>query len=293
MPWKLIATIVIILLVIAYLGISAYIAATLTQPGESSIKYDRSKIGVGTDVQFKSTDDVGLAGWFFPGTNGKAIMFVHGAGDQNRANEVYMAPEIAKHFLEQGYSILMFDLRGVGESDKSRISFGQYESRDVAGAFNYLVQQKFKPESIGILSDSLGSISTIMAADEVKNAGAIFLDSPATEVKYIISDIMEKDHNVPRFLHPGIFFMANALFKINADSVRPIDKISVLKDTPLLFFHGESDTLIRPNDTVELVSKVNKGERIVFPGAAHVETYKTNPELYLTEVGDFFAENLK
>ncbi len=283
----------IILGIVAYIGISIYIASVLTVPGKSPVTFDKANIGRGADVVFRSKDNVQLAGWLFPGTNGKAIMFVHGAGNQNRANEVYGAPEIAKYFLDLGYTILLFDLRGTGESQYSRISFGQYEKNDVAGAFGYLVTQEYEPQNIGIISDSLGAIATIMASDDVKGAGGIVLDSPATVVRPIVSDIMVKEHSVPLFLHSGIYLAAKALYKIDVDVVKPIDHITVLKDTPLLFLHGENDTLIPPQNSADLLSRVNKGERVLFPGAKHVETFKTNPGLYKKIVSDFFAKNLK
>lgn len=279
--------------IIVYIGASAYIATVLTVPGKSPVTYDRNKIGRGTDVAFRSSDNLQLAGWFFPGTNDKAILFVHGAGNQNRANEVYGTPDIAKYFLDQGYTILLFDLRGTGESQYSRLSFGQYESRDVAGAFNYLVGQEFKPQSIGIISDSLGAIATIMAADSVKVAGGIVLDSPATIVRPIVSNIMVSEHNVPLFLHPGIYTAAKIFYHIDVDAVRPIDHIVTLKNTPLLFFHGENDTLIPPENSATLLGMVNNGQRVVFPGSKHVETFKDHPQMYEQLVSDFFSKNLK
>lgn len=283
----------ILLAVIAYVGISVYIASVLTLPGKSPVTFDKTNIGRGADVVFRSKDNFQLAGWFFPGTNGKALMFVHGAGNQNRANEVYGTPEIAKYFLNLGYTILLFDLRGTGDSQYSRISFGQYERNDVAGAFDYLVSQEYKPQSIGIISDSLGAIATIMASEDIRNAGGVVLDSPATVVRPIVSDIMVKEHNVPLLLHTGIYFAAKALYKIDVDFVRPIDYVSSLKETPLLFLHGENDTLIPPQNSADLLSRVDRGERVLFPGAKHVETFKTNPTLYKQVVGDFFAKNLK
>ncbi len=283
----------LLLAIIAYVGISIYIASVLTVPGKSPVTYDKTNIGRGADVVFRSKDNYQLAGWFFPGTNGKAILFVHGAGNQNRANEVYGTPEIAKYFLDLGYTILLFDLRGTGESQYSRISFGQYERNDVAGAFEYLVSQEYKPQSIGIISDSLGAIATIMASDEIKDAGGIVLDSPASVVRPVVSDIMVKEHNVPLFLHPGIYFAAKTLYKIDVDFVRPIDYIASQKETPLLFLHGTNDTLIPPHNSEELLARVNKGERVLFPGAKHVETFKTNADLYKKTVSDFFEKNLK
>jgi len=284
---------ILILCGIAYLGITAYISYSLTILKPSPITIDKHTVGErAADVAFRSTDNYQLAGWLFPGTNGRAIMFVPGAGE-NRVNKDYGGVEIASHFVKEGYTVLLFDLRGTGESQVTRQSFGQYEKNDVAGAFNYLVRLEYPAESIGIVSDSLGAISTIMAAREVKGAGAIVLDSPATEVVTAISHLMKGEHNIPQFLHQGVYFWAKTLYKIDAASVRPIDQIHYLKSTPLLFLHGAKDDLIPPSNSEQLLSQVDNGTRVVFPDSDHVHTYKTAPDLYLKTVSEFFDKNLK
>ena len=66
---------ILVLGAIAYAGITAYIAYSLTILKPSPITIDKHTIGDrAADVAFRSTDNIQLAGWFFPGTNGKAIM---------------------------------------------------------------------------------------------------------------------------------------------------------------------------------------------------------------------------
>lgn len=280
-------------LALLYIGVSVYIASVLTTPGQTPIEFDRSTIGERVaDVTFASKDGVQLAGWYFRGVNDKAIIFVHGAGNQNRVNEIYGTPEIARHFHDKGYTVLMFDLRGFGESQKTRMSFGQHETNDVAGAFNYLVTQEFDPRSIAIISNSMGAITTIMASDDVKNAGAIVLDSPATHIKDITSNIMRDENSVPDFLHPGIFLAAKLFYNVDIEKVRPIDSIEKLSNTPTLFLHGENDTLIPPDHTKLLSESLPNSQRVTFPNTAHVETYKNNNDQYLDLVSKFLDDKL-
>lgn len=285
---------IIIALGALYAGLCIYIAATLTTPGPSPVNFDRKKIGERVaDVTFRSKDGFQLAGWYFRNFNDKAIIFVHGAGNENRVNEVYGTPEIAKHFYDAGYTVLLFDLRGTGESQKARSSFGYDEAKDVAGAFSYMMSQDFKPESIGIISDSLGAIAAIMAADDIKKAGGIVLDSPATDVKPIVENIMADEHKVPRLLIPGSLLAAKLLYGIDVNAVKPINKISILSSTPLLFLHGEKDTLIPPDNSKILFEMVKNADRVTFPNAQHVQTYKSDPSKYLDLLDSFFDKNLK
>lgn len=284
---------IVIFFVAAYFGISVFIAHTLTTPGDSPILFDKKLIGDRVaDVAFRSNDNIQLAGWYFRGTNDKAILFVHGAGGENRANEIYGTPEIAKYFYDKGYSLLMFDLRGMGDSQKTRISLGQHEANDVIGAYNYLIAQDFKPGSIGIISNSLGAISTIMGSASLKNVGAIVLDSPAAEIKEITSNIMKNEHNIPEFMHSGTFLSAKLFYKVDIDKIRPIDRIEEFDATPLLFLHGESDSLIPPHHSQLLFEKAGNAQRITFPNTKHVETYISNKTEYLELVDNFFEENL-
>lgn len=272
------------------------IASILTTPTQTPINFDKLQIGSRVaDVTFRSKDNIQLAGWYFRGVNGKAIIFVHGAGNQNRVNEVYGTPEIAKRFVDLGYSVLLFDLRGFGESQKTRMSFGQHEANDVIGAFEYLIKQEYKPKSIGIISNSMGAITTIMAADSVKSAGAIVLDSPATHIKDITSNIMSEENNIPYFIHPGVFLAAQLFYNVDIESVRPIDKISILSKTPLLFLHGEDDVLIPQSHSQILYNKVHQAgnsKRVTFPSTKHIETFVNNKSKYLSIVEDFMEENL-
>lgn len=294
MSLKILILSVTILAFLAYVGVSVYIASVLTTPGATPLEFDKNQIGQRvSDVTFRATDGIQLVGWLYQGTNEKAIMFVHGAGDQNRVNKIYGTPEIAKHFVDLGYTVLLFDLRGFGESQKTRMSFGQNEANDVTGAFNYLVEQEYEPSEIGIISNSMGAITAIMAAESVNRAGAIVLDSPATHIKDITSNIMREENNVPDFLHPGIFLMAKLFYGVDIDKVRPIDRVMTLSDTPLLFLHGEEDTLIPPSHSEELFNKVSQNaQRVTFPNTGHVETYVDNKEEYVELVSAFFEQNL-
>lgn len=293
MGWKIGIVTIIILAIIGYFGVAAYIAHSLTTPNPVPITFDETTISQRVaDVKFKSKDGLPLSGWYFPGVNGNAIMFVHGAGNQNRVNDHYGTTEIAKHFVDNGYTVLMFDLRGAGESTQTRLGLGSTEAHDVAGAFEYLKTQDFLPSNITIISNSLGAIATIMGSENIKEAGAIILDSPATDVKVIVSNILEKEHSVPRFVHPAVYLWAKILYQIDIDKIRPTDNIHALLETPILFLHGEIDDLIPPENTEELLQKVENGKRITFQGAKHIETYKSDKKRYLKEVADFIEQNI-
>ena len=65
----------------------------------------------------------------------RAVVMVHGRG-RNRVNSDFMEAAIAKILLAHGYSVLLFDLRGHGESGGTRYTLGLEEPRDILAAID-------------------------------------------------------------------------------------------------------------------------------------------------------------
>jgi len=71
----------------------------------------------------------------------------------------------AKYLSKQGYSVLMYDMRGHGESELGPIpwvSWGPEEAKDVIGAVDFATR-RFPDASIGLLSICMGAASTTYA----------------------------------------------------------------------------------------------------------------------------------
>lgn len=283
-----------VLFVIAYAGISIYIATELTKPVPSPLTEDPKVVSsTYEDITLTTSDNFKLKGWLFKNpASTKIIIFVSGANN-NRADKAYGMLDIAALTYKEGYSILLFDRRTTGESDGTRSTFGLPEAQDVIAAVKFAEDKGYTRQKVGIIADSLGAISTLMGIDVLKNVGAIVLDSPAARVKPIVEHILLAEQHVPQFLNPGIFTAAKILFNINLDIINPIDTIVRAPETEFLFLHGEKDTVIPIENSRELLAHSNPKSRLVtFPNAAHVQTFKTDPELYKKEVFGFLSSQL-
>ncbi|MEO1077141.1 MAG: alpha/beta fold hydrolase [Bacteroidota bacterium] len=130
------------------------------------------------DVEFTAEDGTTLRGWMILGGTNRVIIQSHFGVQCNRGGWTPkghgpMAPwkediqflRQAKHFVEHGYSVLMYDLRGHGESDLGPIpwvSWGPEEAKDVIAAVDFVAERS--PEaSIGLLSICMGAASTTYA----------------------------------------------------------------------------------------------------------------------------------
>lgn len=127
------------------------------------------------NVEFKAEDDTTLRGWLIEGGSDKVIVQSHFGVQCNRGGwspegkgpikpwkEDIQFLRQAKYLTDQGYSVLMYDLRGHGESDLGPtpwVSWGPEEAKDVVAAVDF-VTGRFPEASIGLLSICMGAAST-------------------------------------------------------------------------------------------------------------------------------------
>src|SRR5436189_4812662 len=119
--WPFFVVGVIAAALIAYFGISFRVAETVTQVERLPLDPPASSIAAThEDVTFKSRDGIVLKGWWFAVPRAdRAAVIVHGRG-RNRVNSDFMPAAIARLLPVHGYSVLLFDLRGHGESGGTR-----------------------------------------------------------------------------------------------------------------------------------------------------------------------------
>ncbi len=97
-----------------------------------------------------------LRGWLLPGSpQAPYLIFVHGIGDQRTGNHALdLASRLVK---DDGYNVLLFDLRAQGLSDGNRVTAGQEERYDVLGAYDFLLSRGAQPGRVGLIGRSYGA----------------------------------------------------------------------------------------------------------------------------------------
>lgn len=161
--------------------ITKYLADMMTKGGQSPVFETPDHYNFRyKDVAFKAEDGVKLSGWLIEGPSDKVIIQSHFGVQCSRAG---FTPEgkglvklykknisflrQAKHLVEQGYSVLMYDLRNHGNSEKGTtpyVAWGSEEAKDVVAAVNFIsTHPQYKDSQIGLLSICMGSSSTAFA----------------------------------------------------------------------------------------------------------------------------------
>lgn len=126
------------------------------------------------EVNIPSTDEVTLAGWYIPTQNSATVILLHGYG-ANRASML----EHAEFLAQEGYGVLLYDMRGHGESSSKYRSGGWADVDDVAAAVEFLMSQREnRPEHIGILGFSTGGQVALRATAQIDQLQAVVADGP-------------------------------------------------------------------------------------------------------------------
>ena len=120
------------LMTLSYTGLSIYVATRLVYVPQTPVKNTPASLGLAyRDITFPSRDDhVMLKGWYIPGvlpdgqlTTAETIIVIHGTRT-NRTDPAAGLLNLSGAFARQGFGVLAFDMRGMGESPAAPISFG-------------------------------------------------------------------------------------------------------------------------------------------------------------------------
>jgi fermentation-respiration switch protein FrsA (DUF1100 family) len=282
----------IIAFILFYFAFSFFVASQTVASNHGPFEIPASTISNSYENFTIPTQNSKLNGWLFHGPTDKLIIMV--AGDkQNRVNNEYYGSLITKELIGLGYSVLLYDNQATGESLGTNVTFGVKESKDLISIVEFAKSKGFKAKNIGIIADSTGATSLLLACDKLKDIGAMVVDSPAKNIQKNIENILRNENSVPILFNPGIFFVLKYYYHIDVDAVKPASHVAAVPERIFLYLHGGLDDLIYPSESKELLAISNpKSKLVIFPNGKHIETYKSNPVLYRLSVFTFLKLNL-
>ena len=284
------------LLLIAYAGVSYFIASGVTRAERVEFEDHPSDYGLAyEDVEFISRKgDVMLAGWFLPSPGCESsLIIVHGISSNRTSRE---ATRIASHMIEACFNVLLFDLRAHGTSGGDRITGGIDEAKDVLGAYDYLKERGVRADRIGVLGRSMGAGAAVLATAEEPELKALVLDGTYAKVNDLISFEIARKTPVPKWVAPvfipGASLLANALYGIDLSKLVP-ERVIESIEVPILVIHGDSDTRIPLEHGVRVYEAANSASDIwVVPGADHGEAFNNHPDDFIERIVSYFTKRL-
>lgn len=293
---ELFMAIFIILLVLAlfYFGVGLVAAVTMTRVGDH-LQFNETPGSYGLDYQavevFSREDRLKLAAWYIPrqGAN-RCVLLVHGR-DASKQNAISgRLPALACELHKMGLAVLMLDLRGHGESEGQRYTWGVFERRDVLGGVDYLQKEGFTGGSIAVLGISLGGAAAVAAAYEEPAIGALVLDSTFADLQALVKPNWRKESGLPLFFLPSAFMMWQAIYRFDLRQVKPAREVAAMTPRPVLVMHSRSDEAVPVSHGIQLAEAASRGDLVQFTGCDHAELFRDDPELYLSALSRFFNQ---
>ncbi|MFK7801531.1 MAG: alpha/beta hydrolase family protein [Anaerolineae bacterium] len=149
-----------------------------------------------------SQDGLRIAGWFLPQKKGEkapVMILVHGwpwnrTGEDRqdwtrnliKAEKVDLV-KLARNFHQDGYAVLMYDMRNHGESAHTDggVTFGMTEALDLLGALSWLeCRSDVDMERVGVTGFSMGANTAIFTASHTDQIKAIAAVQPTTPLPF-------------------------------------------------------------------------------------------------------------
>ena len=232
------------------------------------------------DVTFTAVDGITLSGWFIPSQNGATIIILHGYGAHRAGRIMQQVEALATH----GYGILIYDLRGHGESGGTR-SRGWQDPIDVEGAITYLQNRgDVEMNRIGIFGFSVGGLIALSEAAHNPTLKAIIADGPGFTN---LADL--PDESGLQLVDDWVSMKALEW----RTGVKPlpaiIDTIGQISPRPLLLIQSDNEAPIGEH----YFAHANEPKELWrIPEATHTTKFQTRPEEYATKMFAFFDEAL-
>ncbi|ESZ57421.1 alpha/beta hydrolase [Mesorhizobium sp. C120A] len=212
-----------------------------------------------------------------------AVVLLHGRG----ANRLALVQR-AKLLFDAGYSVVLFDLSGHGESGGAIQGFGYTEAQDAARIIAY-ARQRFPGQKLGAVGSSLGAAAFVFAAQQ----------APADA--YVLEQLYASLRETTAWRMPFNFwrgFQADVLLAqmplrlgLSAGNVRPVDRLGQIGE-PLMLLAGSTDPFIDRSQVQALHSAAAGSQLVWFEGAGHVDLLRYDQPRYRDAVLPFLATKL-
>jgi fermentation-respiration switch protein FrsA (DUF1100 family) len=228
-----------------------------------------------------------LRGWWIPGDPDKAsVLLLHGI----RANRLAMMGR-ARMLARHGYSVLLVDLQGHGESPGRVITLGLRESAGVQAARAWL-RDKRPARPVAVIGVSLGGAS-ILLGPSPSGFDAVVLEAVYPDARQALHNRMAMRFG---FAAPALGKLLEIQVKprlgVPLDRLRPVDRIAGV-GAPVLVIAGGRDEHTTLAESEALYARAREPKELfVLPEASHQDFERHAPGMYEARVIAFLDRAL-
>lgn len=223
-------------------------------------------------------------------SSNKWVITVHGYTSEGINMSSY-----AKKYYNNGYNVLIPDLRSHGLSEGDYIGMGWDDRLDIISWINYILNEAPNAEIV-LHGISMGAATVLMTSGEEipSNVKAIIADCGYTSVWDEFAYQLDDLFSLPEF---PILNVSSIVAKIRAgyflgeaSSIEQVKK----SQTPILYIHGDQDDFVPYYMMEELYNATNsEKEMLTIKGAEHAKASEVDPETYWTTINNFINKYIK
>lgn len=221
-----------------------------------------------------------------PNKKKKIAIILHGIKKGKLSSMVY-----AKYFLERGITVLVYDQRNHGLSDKAYTTMGYYEKFDLQTIIDWCYIKYDGNVSIITHGESMGAATVLSHLAIDGRVNLVIADCGFSDFIELTKYIVKNKYHLPQF---PFVFLSSLLITLRArfpiKHVVPKDAL-MITDKPILFIHGLDDDFIPSSMSEDMYNiKPENKEIFLVPGAGHAKSVTTDPEGYKEALNDFLGK---
>jgi uncharacterized protein len=280
---------VVVLLGVGWIASERGISPEGCDIGRLSLEHYPDLHPLAEEVTFPSPQGGKLVGWFIPGESPATVILLHGFSCQR--HEMLEHAQILHH---AGYTTLLFDFGGRGESD-GVVTLGFYEQQDVLSAVEYLkTRDDVDMDNLGVLGASMGAAAAILAAAQAPEIKAVIADSPFESAERAIEEGFTRVVGLPAFpFAPVTLKIIELRVGVSPTQVVPRERVAAISPRPLLLIHGTADTQVTPVNSEILYAAAGEPKELrLLPDLQHTRGIWDLREEYALLIVEFFHRHL-
>ena len=310
MEWYYILLIILLILLILFLGLT-YLCFLLTfkvnrkkeskkdqfelPPGDIYLEFKdvildamkKAKTLEHQDFYINSFDGLKLHATYYECQKGAPLeILFHGY----RGNALRDLSNGIERCFKLNHNALIVDQRTSGESEGNVITFGINEHKDCLKWIDFAINHFGEDIKIIITGVSMGAATVVMASgyDLPSNVIGVLADCGYDSPKNIITKVIKQIHLPVFIFYPIIKLSAKLFGKFDLEEVSSLEAIKRSK-LPIIFFHGDTDTLVPCSMSENLYNNYSNEKRLVIiQNAGHGLSYLVDADKYLNALREFF-----
>lgn len=239
------------------------------------------------EINLTTKDGTKLSAYLIVRKNAKLVLFIcHGYWSYKEEMIKYLK-------LFDKYTIFMPDLRTHGSSKGTVISFGYYETQDIAACVNMLKNDpRTKDLPIIGIGESMAAAILLKSVYEGVKFDGLILDSAVVTVDKVICYLFNRLSGIQFCSCPEI---ANEYEKLVNFKIKELDPLKYIENTniPILIIHSIGDRMVPIVDAQKLFDAKINGPKDIWivnnKNIGHARIVDNVPEEFKTKANNFIS----